>query len=169
MENAGRTLARHVLDVRATANADGEADAIVVAGNGGNRSGGPAAARHLADNDVAVRVPLDRSPAELTGTAAHQHAILERMAVPIQFDLDAVWRPGPPATVVDAHLGYGLHGPVRGTALDYVDWMAGRTGPVVSLDVPTGVDATSGDVGGSAGPPDSTLSLALPRVDLRRS
>ena len=83
MENAGRTLAWHVRDVR-----NGEGEVVVVAGDGGNGGGGMACARHLANRDVPVRVLLDRAPEELTGAAAHQDRILETMAVPRTTDPD---------------------------------------------------------------------------------
>lgn len=156
MENAGRNLARHVPEV------DGEA--VVLAGNGGNGGGGLACARHLANREVPVSVLLDRSPDELTGAAAHQRAILDRMSVPLHADLDAV--PPEPDVAVDALVGYGLGGELREPVASYVTWMNDRPETTVSLDVPTGLDATTGATGGPTVTPESTLTLALPKRGL---
>jgi len=155
MENAGRNLAWHVRDVgdRAT----------IVAGNGGNGGGGLACARHLHNRGVPVRVVLDRPPADLDGAAAHQYRILDATGIPVAVGPDAVGEPG---VLVDALIGYGLRGPVRGSAGDLVEVMNGNQAPVVSLDVPSGLDATTGDRPGRAVDPARVVTLALPKTGL---
>jgi NAD(P)H-hydrate epimerase len=156
MENAGRALARHVRE-----RAGGET-VTVLAGPGGNGGGGMAAARHLANRDVDVRVVLDRDPAALEGAAAIQHRILSGMDVPVAADRDSMaWS----AVVVDALVGYGLSGPLRGTAARLVEALPDEA-TVVSLDVPTGRDATTGETPGPAVRPDLTVTLALPKTGL---
>lgn len=158
MENAGRALAWHVRDVR-----DGEEDVVVVAGNGGNGGGGLACARHLANRDLPVRVVTDRPTADLTGGAAHQHEILEEMAVPASSG-SAALSGSEDAIVVDALIGYGLTGELQSPASDYVDAMNDLPGATVSLDVPSGIDATSGESLGVAATSDRTVTLALPKT-----
>jgi len=157
MENAGRNLARAV-----QRGADGPV--AVLAGNGGNGGGGLACARHLANHGVAVTVVLDREPAALDGAAAHQHGIVSRMDVPVLVGPDAV--PATATTVVDALVGYGLSGPLDGTAADLVAAIPDDADRVVSLDVPSGVDATNGDEPGPSVRPDLTVTLALPKTGL---
>lgn len=161
MENAGRGLAWHVRDL-------GDDRAIVVAGDGGNGGGGLACARHLANRDVSVRVVLDRPPEELTGAAAHQHRIVGEMAVPVSTGVEALSQPGDgePTVVVDALIGYGLVGEVRDSKRAYIGQMNERPGPTVSLDVPSGVDATTGETHGVAVAPERTVTLALPKTGL---
>jgi NAD(P)H-hydrate epimerase len=161
MENAGRILSRHVRDVR-----DGESEVVVVAGSGGNGGGGMACARHLANRGVPVRVLLERPPGELTGAAAHQGRILEAMAVPRTNDADRLFGHQGALVIVDALVGYGLSGAVRHPARKYVDRMNHRPDPVVSLDVPSGRDATTGETRGAAVTPDRTVTLALPKTGL---
>jgi len=159
MENAGRTLA-----LQAEEATDGPV--VVAAGNGGNGGGGLACARHLLNRGVDVRVALDRPPGELTGAAAHQYDTLAEMDAPVGVGPGAV----DPAAglVVDALIGYGLDGPVRGTAAGMVGAVDGGDTPVLSLDVPSGRDATDGGVRGVAVEPDATLTLALPKTGLPR-
>ena len=159
MENAGRALAWHVRDVR-------ESDVVVVAGNGGNGGGGLACARHLANRGVSVRVVLDRPSNELSGATAHQHHILNEMDVSITASVDSLADTGGRTTVVDALIGYGLSGDVRPPADAYIDRMNERPGPTVSLDIPSGIDATTGEPLGVAVTPDRTVTLALPKTGL---
>lgn len=159
MENAGRTLAWHARDAR-----DGGGPVVVVAGNGGN-GGGMACARHLANRDVPVRVVLDRPSADLSGAAAQQGRTLDEMDVPTATDPDGL-SGGEASVVVDALIGYGLSGEVRPPADEYVDAVNARSEPVVSLDVPSGIDATTGETRGVAVRPDRTVTLALPKTGL---
>jgi NAD(P)H-hydrate epimerase len=167
MEHAGRNLARE-----ATAMVDGSDGAasggpiVVAAGDGGNGGGGLCAARHLLNRSRDVQVVLDRPAAELTGAAAEQWAVLDAMGVAAATpDGDASPFDGA-ALVVDALVGYGLSGPLRGTAADLVERSGATDAPVLSLDVPSGVDATTGGAPGPAADPDRTLTLALPKTGL---
>lgn len=159
MENAGRTLAARVLALD-------PASVLVVAGDGGNGGGGLVCARHLANHDVPVEVVLDREPDRLTGVTAHQRRILEAMAVPIARASDGIDDRDEPAVLVDALIGYGLGGNVREPAAGLIRAMNRATGTVVSLDVPSGVDASTGETLGLAVDPDRTITLALPKTGL---
>ena len=159
MENAGRTLAAQVQEV-------GYDPVIVVAGSGGNGGGGLACARHLANHEVQVGIVLDRNPEELPGAAKTQQEILDEMEIPIGVGTDALEKCHDAAVLVDALIGYGLEGTVRGRARDLVVELNRLETPVVSLDVPSGIDATSGDTDGVAVDPELTLTLALPKTGL---
>jgi NAD(P)H-hydrate epimerase len=161
MENAGRLLAWHVRDVRS--DPDG---VIVVAGNGGNGGGGLVCARHLVNREIPVEVLLDRPPRDLTGTTAHQYGILDEMGVPNTTDIDRLSEADGSIVVVDALIGYGLTGELRSPARGYVEETNRRPGSTVSLDVPSGIDATSGETLGVAVTPDRTVTLALPKTGL---
>jgi len=160
MENAGRTLAAHVFQV-------GGESALVVAGNGGNGGGGLACARHLANHDVDVSLVLDRDAEELTGAAAHQYRMLERMGIAAGAGSGAVSGTESVSVVVDALVGYGLTGKVRDPAEALIRAVNGHGAPVVSLDVPSGIDATSGETLGVAVDPSRTVTLALPKTGLK--
>jgi NAD(P)H-hydrate epimerase len=160
MENAGRALAWHVHRVR-----DENGTVVIGAGNGGNGGGGMACARHLTNRDVPVRIVLDRPSEELSGAAAEQYRILDEMSVPMTTDTNEISHEEP-SVVVDALIGYGLDGTVRPPASELIDAMNQQLSPVVSLDVPSGIDATTGEILGSAVTPDRTVTLALPKPGL---
>jgi len=158
MENAGRALA----DVVAGRGPDG---VTVLSGDGGNGGGGMACARHLANHGVAVEVVLDRPPGALDGAAASQHRVLAAMDAPVR--VGPVER-APVGLVVDALVGYGLEGALRGTARELVESVDGAPGRVVSLDVPSGMDATTGATPGPWVRADLVVTLALPKTGLRQ-
>ncbi|QFU84865.1 NAD(P)H-hydrate epimerase (plasmid) [Natronorubrum aibiense] len=158
MEQAGRGLTRETF---ALANGG---SVVVLAGGGGNGGGGLACARHLANRSYPVTVVLDREPAALSGVVAAQHELLERMGIPIRTDVTALETP---ALVVDALVGYGLEGPLRGLTREFVQWAENAETTVLSLDVPSGIDATTGAEPGDAVHPARTFTLALPKTGLR--
>jgi NAD(P)H-hydrate epimerase len=161
MENAGRILAWHVRDVRTEG-----APVLVVAGNGGNGGGGMACARHLANRGIQVQLILDRSPENLSGIAATQYRILDEMDIPITTDTERLAHSGGQRVIVDALIGYGLDGEVRPPVSGVIERLNGLPEPIVSLDIPSGIDATTGDTLGIAVTPTRTVTLALPKTGL---
>lgn len=156
MENAGRNLARLVLDLAAP-------DRVAVAaGPGGNGCGGLVAARHLANAGVEVIVTTTGPHGELSPTAAHQLDILHRMGVNTSETLADV------DLAIDAVIGYSLRGAPHGPSASLIEQV--NTAPVVvALDTPSGLDVTSGRIPGIVVRADATMTLALPKVGLRKS
>lgn len=161
MENAGRILAWHVRDIRP----DG-APVIIVVGNGGNGGGGMACARHLANRNIPVQLIVDRPPDDLSGIAATQYRILDEMDIPTTTTMEQLSSSESQPVVVDAIIGYGLDGEVRPPASGLIERVNELSGPIVSLDVPSGLDATTGDTLGVAVTPTRTVTLALPKTGL---
>jgi NAD(P)H-hydrate epimerase len=134
----------------------------VLAGSGGNGGGGMVAARHLAVAGASVAVALASRRERLAAVTAEQSAMLERMGIPItecrepagEFDL-----------IVDALLGCGQSGSPRGSVETLIRWSAGRR--VVSLDVPSGLELSSGRCLEPCVRAEATLTLALPKEGLR--
>lgn len=123
---------------------------VVLAGSGNNGGGGLCAARHLVNRGRVVRVVPARS--QLGPAARHHLETARAMGIPIGSEV------GEAPVVVDALVGYGLEGPLRGRAGELADEVAGRF--VVSLDFPSG----HGEPGGVK--PTATLTLALPKAGL---
>jgi len=156
MENAGRQLARVVSDGASPSTV------AVVAGSGGNGGGGLVAARHLANAGVDVTVITTRPRSEMAPVPGHQLDILERMGLNQRAEVPAV------DVVIDALIGYSLRGTLRPATADLIQQTA-RGRIVVSLDVPSGLDVTSGATTGTATQADATMTLALPKVGLRHA
>ena len=155
MENAGRNLAQLVLE------RFGPSTVTVLAGSGGNGGGGLVAARHLANRGVDVSVTFGQPVAKLGPVPAHQYEILQRMGVPV------VTEPRRSDVVVDALIGYSLHGAPRGRVDELISEIGEIGDRVVSLDTPSGLDVSDGSVPGDVVRADATVTLALPKVGLR--
>jgi hydroxyethylthiazole kinase-like uncharacterized protein yjeF len=157
MEHAGAGLARLVEEVVP------EGVIAVVCGKGNNGGDGLVAARLLREAGREVDVQLLCAPGELQGDA---RANLERLpgAPPRPF------HPGSlidMAGIVDAVLGTGSSGAPRGVAADAIGAMAAaaeRGVSVVACDVPSGVDASTGEVAGDVvrAVATATFELAKP-------
>ncbi|MGV8896281.1 MAG: NAD(P)H-hydrate epimerase [Rhodoglobus sp.] len=161
MENAGRNLAS--LCVELLGERWPAAPIVVLAGTGGNGGGGICAARHLANHGGDVTVVVS-NPSHLRGVPADQLALYRatdgRLASSDDLSkLDA-------ELVVDAVLGYSLGGAPHGAAAQLIEWTAGLDAPVVSLDVPSGVDSTTGATPGVYVRATHTMTLAVPKTGL---
>ena len=164
MENAGRNLAQNVRDMLDEA----RGEVAILAGSGGNGGGGLCCARHLRNRDFSVWVVLDREEALLRDAARNQLQILRAAGVrPVDpFQAREVLRRS--QVVVDALIGYSLRGAPRGRAAELIDLCNEHAARVLSLDLPSGLDATSGEAPGVVVRPERTLTLALPKTGLRR-
>ena len=165
MENAGRNLA-HLARTRFL-DGDPEGKSVVVmAGTGGNGGGALVAARRLHNWGARVQVVL-ASPAEkFTPIPAHQLGILKRMHAPIHAS-DATKDVTPPKLVLDGLIGYSLSGAPYGSIADMIHWANAQDAPILSLDVPSGVDTATGTVFDPAIRATATMTLALPKEGLR--
>ena len=161
MENAGRSLALTVLDTMGGVWA--LKPVVVLAGTGGNGGGGICAARHLANRGVDVTVVLSDSKG-LRPVSEEQLSTYRgtggRVASLDELDGREA------GVVVDAIIGYSLGGAPRGAPREMIDWSVAQAGPVISLDVPSGIDATSGKAPGTHVLASATLTLALPKTGL---
>ena len=161
MENAGRTLALNAIEMIESSSGS----VVVLAGSGGNGGGGLCCARHLHNRGFAVRIVLDRPVELLRGVAAHQMRILAAAGLqPVDANSaeEAIRRAD---LVVDALIGYGLHEAPRGEAARLIR-LSHSASRVLSLDVPSGLNATTGAGPGDRVRPERTLTLALPKTGL---
>jgi ADP-dependent NAD(P)H-hydrate dehydratase / NAD(P)H-hydrate epimerase len=143
MERAGRGLAELV------AKQLPRGVLAIVCGRGNNGGDGFVAARLLREMGREVDVQLLCPVRDLDGDALASCQRL-RGAPPRPFNPGSLMEV---AGIVDAVLGTGSHGVPRGEALDAVETMAAaaeRGIPVVACDVPSGVDASTGEVPGPA-------------------
>ncbi len=165
MENAGRALAllasRRFLDPSPVG-----ARVLVVAGPGGNGGGALVAARRLHGWGAAVHVVTTAERDRFTEVPRRQLEILDRLAVDVRRESDIVGLPKPDL-VLDGVIGYGLRGAPKDAAASAISAIARSAAPVVSLDVPSGVDSASGVVHDPAVRATATLTLAMPKRGLR--
>ena len=164
MENAGRNLAALSQDVFLENNPVGKRINILV-GSGGNGGGCMVAARHLHNRGARVIVYTTKKPSEYKGVPGHQLNILSKMGVPLIF-ADAITELPDANLILDGLIGYSLNGSPRGYAAHLINLANERDYPILSLDVPSGLDSTSGIPYDPHIISSATLTLALPKVGL---
>ena len=141
MERAGAGLADAVASMAAESGR-----IVVIAGKGNNAGDGFVAARALRSAGRVVDVLAAGGLSGFSGDAATN---LERLggAAPLPLEhgiaADAV-------LVIDALLGTGASGAPRGEILAAIEAIRAWGGPVLAADVPSGVDASSGETEGLA-------------------
>lgn len=175
MENAGRgmaTLARLTMDGAVEGQA-GTGRVTVLVGTGNNAGGGLVAARHLAAWGAEVHVVLARPVARLRPTPCRQLELAVAAGVVVAVaghdrsiaEVGALVRTS--TVVIDALIGYTLLGPPDAAYRHLIESAGLGDGAVLSLDLPSGVDATTGASPGAAAAAHATLTLALPKAGLR--
>lgn len=134
----------------------------IVAGPGNNGGDGLVAARLLREAGHVVDV---LAPLPLDGLEGVPRANLDRLPGPAPRPFDAASLRDSGA-IVDALLGTGVEGAV-GEPLDAVIAAINAEGaPVVSADVPSGVNAATGEVGGPAVEAGATSTNHAPKIGL---
>ena len=159
MENAGRALAR------LAAERYDPRHVVVLAGSGGNGGGGLVAARHLHNWGRRVEVVLAKEAAAFSGVPALQLSILDKMGV--TQDPESISAAA--GLIIDALIGYSLTGDPTGRTAELIDAANTHPAPVLSLDAPSGLDASTGRIGRPCVRADSTMTLALPKTGLSGS
>ncbi len=156
MERASAGLAELVREVAP------EGVVAVVCGGGNNGGDGYACARLLREAWREVRVLAASDPAKLTGDAAAQ---LERLPgePPRAFAPAELEGAG---IVVDALLGTGFSGVPRGTVGAAIEAIVASGLPVIACDVPSGVDASTGEVAATAVNAVATATFHAPKPGL---
>jgi NAD(P)H-hydrate epimerase len=165
MENAGRNLA-HLARARFLGGNPRDKPVVVLAGTGGNGGGALVCARRLHNYGAQVQMFVTRPDADFKTVSAHQLEILRHMGLPVALP-DDLTNADPPALVIDGVIGYSLRGAPRGSAAGLIRWANAQSCPILALDTPSGVDATTGRVFDPAIEAAATMTLALPKEGLR--
>ena len=154
MESSGNAVARTVRDL-----ADPGASVAVVCGRGNNGGDGLVAARFLSDYDVSVHL-LGRAETITTRIAAENWDALGRAETDAREVRDSTALDlGTPDLVVDAMLGTGIAGPLREPERTAARRMNDSGATVLSVDVPSGVDADTGEAHAGAVDADHVVTF----------
>jgi ADP-dependent NAD(P)H-hydrate dehydratase / NAD(P)H-hydrate epimerase len=141
MERAGTGVARAAEELAP------DGPLTVLCGKGNNGGDGLVAARILRESGRTVFVLLIGDPAELKGDAREN-------LLRLPGDPPALFAPGhalaESAAVLDALLGTGFAGEPHGPVAEAIDAANASGAPILSVDVPSGVDASTGAVGAGA-------------------
>lgn len=164
VERAGLAVARSALDLMGGSYGR---RAVVVCGKGNNGGDGLVAARHLARWGVRVAVVAVEALDDLREPAASNAARLDEVAsihvLPFAHaTLDRELRRADVA--IDALFGTGFRGIPEDEWADAIAGLNSSTAPVVSVDIPSGVNGATGAVEGDAVRADLTVTFGAPKV-----
>jgi NAD(P)H-hydrate epimerase len=169
MEHAGLAVARAVRSLYAeTDNA-----ILVCCGMGHNGGDGLCAARHLAQWGYRPRIMLAGSTAHLKDEPAVYANILRALGVPL-VEIRSPDEAKPQqlfanvGVLIDALLGIGLRGSVKPLQTRLIELMNRSGLPIVSVDVPSGLDADTGLPQGIIVKAAVTVTFGLPKQGLFR-
>jgi NAD(P)H-hydrate epimerase len=169
MENAGRAFVDQLQDhcgpVRGKT-------IHVVCGKGNNGGDGFVIARHLVSRGALVRVLLLARPSEIKGDAAVNLASIRRIAAVQRSSLtlisvlrsSAFARLRATDIVIDAVFGTGFSGLASGIHRKAIDWMNAQKSFIAAVDMPSGVDGSTGTVGSVAVHAALTVTMGLAKV-----
>jgi NAD(P)H-hydrate epimerase len=158
---AGAVLALAMLGGR------GRNQRVVVLVGGGNKGAmGLCLARTLVNYGMNVEPVLGEVESELSFLARRQWQILREAGIVEPHDLETSEitveeHLSRADLVIDALVGYGLEGPPMGIAAAITDLAIQSKRPILALDVPTGVNATTGEVSQPAIRAVTTLCMDL--------
>lgn len=161
MENAGRDLAELTLELLGD---DWQTSTVMVlAGGGGNGGGGLCAGRHLRNRGLKVDYCLaDKN--NLSEVTAWQLKLIRSAGAR---EAEAGDLGSARSTIIlDAVIGYSLNGAPEGAARDLIRWANNASARIISLDIPSGIEAGSGRAPGEHITADATLTLAWPKSGL---
>ncbi len=169
MEAAGAGIAAALLggepDIR-------QKTVTVVCGKGNNGGDGLVIARHLAAAEVHVRTIVVADPEALSPDAAANLARAREESLEIEYAPDELgWercleRIPTTGLVIDALLGTGIRGAVRGIAGRVIQDLTRKGFDIISVDLPSGLDADSHLVAGPAIVARATYTLCRPKPAL---
>ena len=153
MENAGRSCVERILHILEDKTvAPQEASIAVVCGKGNNGGDGMVIARHLHNRGVYVEVFLLCKPEDLSLDARIQADILRKIDLEIRFIRDREGIEDLRAYLEEVHLcvdaifGTGLSAPVSGITRDVIEVINLSMATVFAVDIPSGIDASTGRI-----------------------
>jgi NAD(P)H-hydrate epimerase len=158
MENAGRDLADAT--IRFLGREWPDVPITVFAGTGGNGGGGIAGARHLANRGGNITLVLGKKPDPETIVGQQLEVYQQtRCRLVESWNIES-------GLIIDALIGYGLTDAPHGLTAEMITAINEVNTPVISLDIPSGLDGDSGEPPGVAVIPAQTITLALPKTGL---
>jgi len=145
---------------------------FVFAGKGNNGGDAFAVARLLLNRDAKVCVYCTASKKDITGDALINLSILEKIGIRVSelvdgTRLESVRRELLTADVIiDGIFGTGIRGQVEGLPAEVIGTINSSGKPVISIDIPSGINGETGKMLGCSIKAVKTVTFALPKIGL---
>ncbi|REK68302.1 MAG: bifunctional ADP-dependent NAD(P)H-hydrate dehydratase/NAD(P)H-hydrate epimerase [Cohnella sp.] len=162
MENAGRAIAEEAFRLAETGAARGRPPRwLILVGKGNNGGDGLVCARHMAERGWETLTVYAVPPEQLKGEAAVQRDIADKLGLPA-----VVFEPGKLEWgrfdgIVDALLGTGTAGEPREPYASLIREANASGLPIVAADIPSGLNADTGDTADACIRATVTVALAM--------
>jgi len=141
---------------------------LVVCGKGNNGGDGFVVARLLSNVCGRIIILLMTSPSELKGDAKTNYLILQKFAgksshkiMLHRYSKKLLVSLSKPDLIVDAMFGTGFTGSVRKPNADVIDWINKQGTQIIAVDIPSGVNGTTGVVENCAVRADRTVTFGM--------
>jgi NAD(P)H-hydrate epimerase len=167
MEHAGSAIVRTIQSQFPNCRRIG-----IVVGKGNNGGDGLVIARQLSHVGQSVQIFLVSPPDRFIGDALTNLQIVQNLKLPIEHifsetALEAMeGKIAACELIVDAIFGTGLRGGVRGDIAAVIERINAIQRPVIAIDLPSGLDADTGQVEGACIRADYTVTIGLPKRGL---
>ncbi len=144
---------------------------VVFAGKGNNGGDAFAVARHLHNNDVITEIYITCSKSEITGDSGINLKVIENMGiVPKELSENILNELSDSLKnadiIIDGIFGTGFKGEIKGIIKDAVCMINSSGKTVLSIDIPSGVNGTTGEVSGACIRAARTVTLCLPKTGI---
>ncbi len=175
MENAGHETAVAALNLcqqSGNNTAINKKNFCIIAGCGNNGGDGFVAARHLINMNVKVKVFIIGNLEHLSPSAKINYDVLSNLKAEIyNIVSERDWTRLQIALtfsdcIIDALLGTGIYGELRENVKKCIDILNSSNRPILSVDMPSGVNANTGVVNPTAVNATETLTFGLPKIGL---
>lgn len=145
---------------------------LLIAGRGNNGGDAFAAAHYLKGEGFDCEIWIAGTKADVQGNALKFLSRARQSGIPIhELPTKEDWDAAEPVgadIIVDGVLGIGASGPARGPAIGAIQFInvCSHQSLVVAIDVPSGLNADTGQVEGEAVVADLTATIGLPKLGL---
>lgn len=165
MENAGRGAAEEILTALKKIH---HPRVIILCGTGNNGGDGFVTARHLMIHSIQSEVFILGQEAQIKGDARVNFNILKKMKCPARFARPSAEVLKQADCVVDAMFGIGLNREITGLVRSVIEDINRYARKVTALDIPSGLDASTGKIHGVCVKADKTITFHLPKTGMAR-
>ncbi|MGM0441960.1 MAG: NAD(P)H-hydrate epimerase [Elusimicrobiota bacterium] len=171
MENAGREVANVAVDMFS---GDKSKKIVCICGKGNNGGDGFVTVRHLLNKGFKTDIFIIERASDLKGDAKINFNILKNMKVDKRIILEEninlfKQRLKEYDLIVDAIFGIGLKGHVREPYRSIIKLLNESGKKILSVDVPSGLDATTGEVMGECIKAEKTVTFGLPKTGFKKN
>ncbi len=164
MEEAGKAVVEKTIQTYSPWNV------AVLTGKGNNAGDGFVAARHLYRRGIRVVLYLLAGEDELSGDALTNYKELPEAVQKVLVTDDTIEQLGEQLAsfdcIIDAILGTGIKGAVRGIFAPAIDAINATSCPVVAVDIPSGLYADATYFEGTCVHADMTVTMGLPKIGM---